>query len=174
MALMIAGIDTAAFAQPKPGGYITGELNFGELGAIFGGAMMFYGAVVVGWSIVDRDLLPICRHYYSSCALHSYMLNINSGRALGASIGVMTYGSSVGVEGNIWGTFVATGVWFAVTTLLPSFFPDTLDGLLSLGIIPGIPAVLATIGYNIGATMKSDKSKSAALSWNLPLVALKF
>ena len=87
------------------------------------------------------------------------------GRALGASTGVVLAGLRYGVDGNIWGAYLATGLWFIGETFTP------LEYVL---IWPGIPAALATIGYNIGAKMKSDKSKPAALGWYLPLVALRF
>ncbi len=112
---------------------------------------------------------------------------INPLRALGASTGVVLAGHRLGVSGNIFMAYLANGLWLTIQaamiffTKVSVYEKDMNDyEKFLLGVeeflldTPGIPAVLATIGYNIGAKMQSDQSKPAALSWQMPLVALKF
>jgi len=139
---------TSAFAEPKASDYSWLEFWSGEVGAIGGGAL--------GYLMSSR-----CVGYSCIGVVFRWM---NVGRALGASTLVAVAGQLLGVEGNIGAAYLATGLlWFGVSLLVTN-----------LSILPGVPAALATIGYNIGAKMKSDKSKPAALSWQLPLVAWRF
>lgn len=173
--LVVWGMGLSAFAEPKPSDFLMEEFVGGELGAI-GGGVLGVGMVNVIASITGAS--SRCDGW-EDC-LSGALLGVNLGRALGASTGVILAGTERGVEGNIWGAYLATGLWSVVSpiilakTLIKGSRQDELLLLAFLSAAPGIPAALATIGYNIGAKLKSDKSKPAALSWSLPVVALRF
>ena len=177
VALVVSGIGVGARAEPKPSDYWVAEFVGGEVSAIGGGGLGF---------LISVKLFP-----ESNCDLNCRfsrpdlldLLLMNLGRALGASTGVVLAGASQQVDGNIWGAYLATGIWFADSLLewycsnyynCVWYSSPLLQVNLFVTFIPGIPAALATIGYNIGAKMKSDKSKPAPLGWHLPLISVKF
>ena len=187
--VVVCGMGLSAFAEPKPSDrhpsdYYLSEFWLGELGAIVGGFINGFicdNIEECRWKSPDFSL-----SYLLSCqvGLQEYcerwqkgwssFLSLVPGRALGASIGVIYAGSRNGIEGNIWGTLAMTGSWLALTTFTGLVEIPVLDAVGNAARMPLVPAILATIGYNLGARMKSDKSKPAALDWYLPLVALRF
>lgn len=167
--LSVTNLSTIAQEEsPQPSDYWVAEFLIGEIGAILGGSL--------GLSIYDAYWDHIFRWLYNREPCSGYLKRgflfcpddwgetflLNLGRALGASTGVVLTGLLVGVEGNILGAYLATGLWFAACNRN------------SCWIIPFVPAFVAIVGYNIGAKMKADKGKSPALGWRLPLFEWRF
>ncbi len=84
-------------------------------------------------------------------------------RAIGAGIGAMLVGAEKNVKGNVFLAYALPVVYFAIPDiaydLLCKKEPseavcDLLNSVIYLTTyIPFVPAVLAVVGYNIGATM---------------------
>ncbi len=178
LGLLSAGVVVQAEEQrsPQPSDFWGQELVLGWYGSIVGG---FVGSYLCRYKeafnpalargLIDCDLL----HRFLTgedildiswlSGLHHMIFGMNLGRALGASTGVVLAGSAFGIDGNIWAAYGATGLWFVATLYMEW-----------LQLVPLVPALVATIGYNWGAKVKSEKSRSAALGWGLPLVNLRF
>lgn len=182
LGLLSVGMAVQAHGEsrpPRPSDFWGHELVLGWYSSIAGGfvGLLFLchypGYPDLKWGFMDcnllyrmltgRDMLRDMSDYhllfYSLLAFGG-----NLGRALGASTGVVLAGMMFGVDGNIWGAYLTTGLWFVTTLYVERWLP----------LVPLVPALVATIGYNWGAKMKSEKSRSAALGWKLPLVHLRF
>ena len=183
--VVVWGMGSSAFAEPNWQEFWSGEL--GALGGGFVGASLcLFGRTpceALMHKVLDQNVFQLTKKnpsaYVQGCGdygLVCVFFGMNIGRALGASTGVVLSGSAYGVEGNILAAYIATGVWLVSSILLSKLGVDgnAISQYIQYMIIPGIPAALATIGYNIGAKMKSDKSKPAALGWYMPLIAVKF
>ncbi|MBI3460446.1 hypothetical protein HY009_05910 [Candidatus Acetothermia bacterium] len=173
VALVVSGLGISAKAEPKPSDYWSQEFFFAELGAVGGGIMGFVVCAASGSSDNCKYMYSLLTGESDVCGgglCNSFLVGISLGRALGASTGVVLTGWILGVEGNILAAYLATGLWFISPGLLP-FLPVEWREIFWA---PLVPAIVATISYNIGAKMKSDKSKPVGLSWHLPLVALRF
>ncbi|MBI1742355.1 hypothetical protein HYR54_04725 [Candidatus Acetothermia bacterium] len=174
-------------AEPKPSDFFLEEALTGNIGAAAGGGVV----ALVTWLA------------YMSCPMNDYgacgrsvlfqgVLGVPVGIVAGATIGVETDGSIHGVSGNLVGAIglgtmgaiagvfagaivgatinALLGNWpFSTVRLPPEFVFPTIGLSVCIGAGFG-----AGFGYNIGAKMKSEKSKPVGLSWHLPLVALRF
>jgi len=167
--------------ETKPKDYFIYELAAAEAGSFLGGALGF----VTGALIVD-GIGGGCASFI--CTDFSILLQpVQIGRALGAVAGAAWLGHELGVEGNVWGAFALTGIWVAMSfdplfgffsefcSITPSIH-DSCSGVLStIWFFPGIPALLATVGYNINASIKAlPNNSSSNWSINLPLVQFQF
>ena len=99
----------------------------------------------------------------------------DTGRALGAGLGVTIVGQSSGVEGNVLMAYLLPWVSMVGTAWLKYLVPETPYGVSGFLHLPFIPAFLATAGYNIGAKMKAT-GQLASLPWtlDLPVLSLEF
>ena len=171
MILGSLGWSELAMAE-QPADYYGSEFWFAEFGAFFGGFVGYFAASESGFCsggihsnsfFFSWDICP--------------MLFWDTGRALGAGLGVTFTGLNYGVEGNVLMAHLLPLVSLTGTALLKYTVPrlDPLAPLFALIHLPGVPALLATIGYNIGAKMK-DTGQPASLPWrlDLPMLSLEF
>lgn len=175
VALSLSSMEVVVHAEeqrpPQPEDFWVTEFWGGEIGAILGGVIGFYiEENYWDWDQLYRWLYGRenpCRGYFKRGVLfcpydRGQLLPFHFGRALGASTGVVLTGLQAGVDGNILGAYLATGLWFAASSYL-ILIESPMEEFHVLWIMPYVPAFLATVGYNIGAKMRSDRTKSAAL-----------
>jgi len=165
-----------AYAK-QPGNFIVNELMLAEGLAILGGLIGFGGA-----KSLDKDCGETLPNSSLSEENHCQLWTLiwMNGRTLGAIAGVWLVGSSAGVQGNIWGLVLVPGLVLTVS-LLSSYaeawnLPEPIAKLMAIYYFPLVPAVFATVGYNIGATMKVDSSQAVPSNWGLdiPLFSVEF
>lgn len=139
---------------------------------------------LVGWSW-GGELDKNCYRSFLSGTYEEYQCELETlvwmnGRTIGAIAGVWLAGSSAGVQGNIWGLVLLPGLGLVASLLADHSetldLPEFITKLLTFSYAPFVPAALATIGYNIGATMKADSSgaKPSSLELDMPLFSFEF
>ena len=185
--LMLVG--SSALAQKTPESFWAEEFLAAEVGAVLGGAIglgtvhtacmrvekscdPLYRLIVLQQRIpIEGDPLSIIK--LTSPGFHT----VNMGRGIGALAGVALIGVMHGVRGNIWAAFLAIQAWVAASQQI---------FLLKA---PLVPALVATVAYNWGATMRPSPRPAGsplpsvktgegpgmrATMWSLPLLHARF
>ncbi len=184
--VMILLLAVPVFAQvqqeTKPGDFFIYELAASEAGAFLGGTLGFG----VGALMLDA-LGSDCSGFICFGNIAVLLQSLQVGRALGSVAGVYWMGGELGVRGNIWAALAFTTAWAAMSfDPLFGFFSefcsitltlhDPCNGVLTtIWFFPGIPALLATLGFNLNASME-DITVNMLSDWNveLPLLEVQF
>lgn len=171
--ILVALVGGSVLAQKSPSSLWAEELAGAEVGALLGGAIglgtvhatcvrfekscdPLYRIIVLQQRVpVEGDPLSVIK--LTSPGFHS----VNMGRGIGALAGVALIGVMHGVQGNIWAAFIATQAWVAASQQV---------FLLKL---PLVPALVATVAYNWGATTKAPRTP-AAVGWSFSAIELRF
>lgn len=154
-----------AAPAPQPIDYIALEFIFGLQGALLGGGAGFYTTY---FTMTILHPCPAAQPERRACELGTSLLALLVGPNLGIPpgatfLGVALAGALVGVEGNLWlslaGSIVGTLLGSALAgnwVLEPTDF--------SLVVNPVTMAALgATLGYNVGAKMRTPSATPATL-----------
>lgn len=171
--VLVALVGGSVLAQEIPAGLWAKELAGAEVGALVGGAiglgtvhatcMRFEQSCDPLYRIIVlQQRVPIEGDPLSVIKLTSPgFQTVNMGRGIGALAGVALIGVMHGVEGNIWAAFLATQAWVVASQHV---------FLLKA---PLVPALVATVAYNWGATMKGQRTP-AGLAWRFSAIELRF
>ena len=162
--VVVWGMGLSAFAEPKPSDFLMEEIGLGILGGL-----------LTDWVGESGCSVGSDVHLCNSFKIDGVAVAI-VWVPLGTSLGVITIGSLHSVAGNVPLTilFAVVGSVVVGYNVFSSNDSSYFDYVVKGAVWLGLTASLATAGYNIGAKMKSDKSKPAALNWSLPVVALRF
>jgi len=165
VAVIFGALGWSAPAMAKqPSDYYDEEFWYAEIGAFLGGFVGLGGAFSGTWQ---------------------GQWTWGMMRALGAGLGVFSAGEIYNVQGNVVMAFILPGI---LLTIHPAFgmlsieslhlkifasagITFSLNGLLGMPYVPLMPAVLAVIGFNMGAKVK-DTGQPASLPWRLDLPVL--
>lgn len=168
--LWLAWSASPVSAQPLPSDAVPVELIAGTLG----GATLGIGGFLVAFSTCAADVEDVegwgAIGAAIACAAFG-VLGYAIGVPVGATAGVNLAGSLSGVQGNfllsalgaVGGDIVGLGLSGLVASMSEEM-PDALAALLVLGVVPLSSSAGATLGYNVGARMKSDTPTDETLA----------
>ena len=178
--VMMVGIGGEAKAA-EPSDALVAELSVGSVSAVVGAISAYVGFTLfqfAAWVSCYSD--NHCSWDFDAVST----LALPVGMILGATLGVSRAGEGYHIQGNVpaalVGAIVGQSVGIGISFIISSYslervFNYRAGGWKTYLLVGSLTtAVGATIGYNIGAKMRSDKSQPAALNWYLPLIAVRF
>ena len=164
---------TAPAMAKQPSDYYLAEFVPAEFGAIAGGVIAGFAS----FSLTGLIWVVDGKEFYDYQRWALVLGGWGMGRAFGAGLGATWTGESYGIQGNVIMAYLLPGVSLVVLPI--SWFLGFLEASninpLAIPHLPLVPAVLAVIGFNMGAKVK-DTGQPASLPWSLdlPVLSLEF